>query len=83
MAGRPGTGGLAVDLGDWFETHTVRVRTNLHRYFAGNPGDLFTGRHFELYSRLGEENRFEASDVLAVRTLSVDIPWSEIGLSSR
>lgn len=74
MAGRPGTGGLAIDLGDWFETHQARVRENLHRYFAGNPGDLFTGRHFERYSVLAEENRFEASDVLAVRTLSVDIP---------
>jgi hypothetical protein len=74
MAGRTGTSGLAFDLGNWFESHELRVRKNLDRYFSGNPGDLFTGRHFERYSDQGADNSFEPSDVLAVRTLSVDVP---------
>jgi hypothetical protein len=74
MSGKTGASGLIIDLANWFETHQAQVRKDLHRYFAGNPGDQFTGRHFEPYSDLGEADRFGPSDVLAVRTLSVDVP---------
>jgi hypothetical protein len=66
--------GLAVDLGDWFEEHNAEVKTNFDRYFGGHRDDLFTGRHFEHYSAMGNPNRFEPSDLLAIEALSIGLP---------
>lgn len=67
-------GDLAVDLGDWFEVHATEIRANLERYFLGVGGDPFNGRHFERFSAMGDPNRFEATDILAVEALSVGVP---------
>lgn len=74
MAGDHSIGNFAVDLGEWFQDHRDKVQTNIRRYFAGNNGDLFTGRHFETFAALGEPDRFEATDVMAVEALSVKVP---------
>lgn len=66
--------GLALDLGDWFEERKTEVRANFARYFGGHGDDLFTGRHFEHYSAMGNPDRFEPSDLLAIEALSVRLP---------
>jgi hypothetical protein len=68
------TDGFAFDLGEWFSKHQAQVRRNLARYFGGEPGDKFSGRWFEKFSAIGDPNRFEPSDVLAVEALSVEVP---------
>lgn len=63
-----------IDLARWFESNASTVPANLDRYFGGNDGDLFTGRHFERYAAMGHPNRFEPSDLLAIESLSVSLP---------
>ena len=50
-----------------------RCRKNLHRYFGGRAGDEFSGRWFEKFAAIGDQDRFEPSDILAVEALSVDV----------
>ncbi|OBK23801.1 hypothetical protein A5634_05040 [Mycobacterium asiaticum] len=60
---------FAFDLADWFEANAERIAKDLDRYFTS-----FTGRWFEHFAALGDPNRFEASDLLAVEALSVQVP---------
>ncbi|GJN98641.1 DUF6308 family protein [Mycobacterium marinum] len=62
-----------IDLGDWFSDNAAPVQRNLRRYFQGAPGDLFTGRWFETFAAMSHPDRFEASDLLAVEALSVNV----------
>lgn len=64
---------FAVDLAEWFSTNAEQVDHDLRRYFGGGR-DAFTGRWFEEFATIGDPNRFEASDVLAVEALSVKVP---------
>lgn len=66
--------GFAFDLGEWFSDNAPQVRQNFSRYFAGGPGDQFTGRWFEKFAAMGDPNLFEPSDVVAVEALSVKVP---------
>ena len=65
--------GFAFDLGEWFSANEIQVRKNLHRYFGGRAGDEFSGRWFEKFAAIGDQDRFEPSDILAVEALSVDV----------
>lgn len=65
--------GFAFDLGDWFADNQTKIRRHLDRYFNGGPRDQFTGRWFEKFAELGEPNRFGASDIVAVESLSVRV----------
>ena len=67
------TDGFAFCLGEWFSTNRTQVRRNLGRYFGGKVNDRFTGRWFESFAAMGDPNRFEPSDVLAVEALSVKV----------
>jgi hypothetical protein len=49
------------------------VESHLKRYYGGGK-DKFTGRWFDEFAVTGDPNRFEASDVLAVEALSVEVP---------
>jgi hypothetical protein len=60
---------FAFDLADWFETNAEQIATDFDRYFTS-----FTGRWFEHFAAVGEPNRFGASDLVAVETLSVQVP---------
>jgi Family of unknown function (DUF6308) len=64
---------FGIDLADWFATNAEQVDSHLTRYFGGSK-DKFTGRWFEEFAAIGDPNRFEASDVLAVEALSVEVP---------
>jgi Family of unknown function (DUF6308) len=66
--------GFAFDLGKWFSDNAAVVRKSLGKYFSGKPNTRFTGRWFETFAAMGDANRFTPSDVLAVATLSVDVP---------
>jgi hypothetical protein len=66
--------GFAFDVANWFTENASTVDQNLKRYFSGKDGDRFTGRWFEDFAAIGDPNRFEASDLLAVETLSVQVP---------
>jgi hypothetical protein len=66
--------GFSFDLGEWFSDNHTQVQEDLHRYFDAKPGDKFTGRLFEKFAAMGDPNRFEPSDVLAVEALSVKVP---------
>jgi hypothetical protein len=66
--------GFAFDLGEWFDDNQTQVRKYLNRYFGGKAGDSFSGRWFEKFAAMGDPNRFEPSDVLAVEGLSVEVP---------
>ncbi|MGO9031791.1 DUF6308 family protein [Mycobacterium sp.] len=68
------TKGFAFDLGDWFDDHRKKVRRYLDRYFDGGPRDQFTGRWFERFAASGDPNRFGPSDLVAVESLSVNVP---------
>jgi hypothetical protein len=74
MLGAPPDEGLVVDLGDWFEERKAEVRADFDRHFGGHKDDLFTGRHFEHYSAIGNPNRFEPSDLRVIEALSVGLP---------
>jgi hypothetical protein len=59
------------DLTDWFTSNAEAVERDLKRYFGGDKSDAFTGRWFEEFAAIGDPNRFEPSDVLAVETRHV------------
>lgn len=61
------------DLAEWFADNADQVRSDLVGYFAGGKRP-FTGRWFEELAAIGDPNRFEASDILAVEALSVTVP---------
>jgi len=61
------------DIAQWFTTNTEQVESHLKRYFGGGK-DKFTGRWFDEFAAIANPNRFEASDVLAVEALSVEVP---------
>ena len=62
-------GRFAFDLAAWFERNAEQIATDFDRYFTS-----FTGRWFEQFSAVGDPNRFDASDLVAVETLSVQVP---------
>jgi hypothetical protein len=64
---------FAIHLGEWFSANQIQVRKNLDRYFGGRARDEFSGRWFEKFAAMGDPNRFEPSDILAVEALSVDV----------
>ncbi|OBG42933.1 DUF6308 family protein [Mycolicibacterium fortuitum] len=64
---------FAFDLAEWFSTNGEQVAHDLRRYFGGGR-DSFTGRWFEEFAAIGDPNRFEASDILAVEALNVAVP---------
>lgn len=66
--------GFAFDLGVWFSHNRTQVRKDITRYFGGKAGDTFSGRWFEKLAEMGDPNRFQSSDVLAVEALSVKVP---------
>jgi hypothetical protein len=63
-----------IELAQSFDENAERVDHDLRRYFGGKPGDLFTGRWFDHFAAMGDPNRFEASDIVAVESLSVEVP---------
>lgn len=65
---------FAFDLAEWFAKNADQVDRHLRRYFDGKPGDLFTGRWFDHFAAIGDPNRFEASDIIAVEALKVEVP---------
>ncbi|MCW2527155.1 MAG: hypothetical protein JWM76_2015, partial [Pseudonocardiales bacterium] len=60
---------FAFDLADWFEANAKQIGEDYDRYFTS-----FTGRWFEHFGSVGDPNRFDASDLVAVETLSVQVP---------
>jgi hypothetical protein len=64
---------FAFDLAQWFTDRGAEVERDILRYFDGKTGDEFTGRWFEHFAAIGDPNRFEASDLIAVETLSVKV----------
>ena len=65
--------GFGFDLANWFIENADQVDRDLTRYFGGGKSP-FTGRWFEEFAPIGDPNRFEPSDVLAVEALSVKVP---------
>jgi hypothetical protein len=65
---------FAFDLAEWFTENSEQVDHHLRRYFSGRPGDLFTGRWFDQFAAIADPNRFEASDLIAVEALKVEVP---------
>lgn len=61
------------DLAEWFSDNADQIRSDLVGYFGGGK-QPFTGRWFEELAAIGDPNRFEASDLLAVEALSVTVP---------
>jgi hypothetical protein len=61
------------ELAAWFAENADQVRSDLVGYFGGGK-EPFTGRWFEEFAAIGDPNRFETSDVLAVEALSVAVP---------
>ncbi len=66
-----------IDLTQWFDENSEQVDRDLRRYFDAEPGDMFTGRWFDHFAAIGDPNRFEASDIVAVEALSVEVPPPE------
>jgi hypothetical protein len=66
--------GFAFDLGEWFSGNHAQVQEDLNTYFGGAAGDRFSGRWFEKFAAMGDPNRFQPSDVLAVEALSMRVP---------
>ncbi|ODQ93427.1 hypothetical protein BHQ17_13375 [Mycolicibacterium holsaticum] len=60
---------FAFDLAGWFEANAEQIAEYFDRYFTS-----FTGRWFEHFAAVGDPNRFEASDLVAVESLSVQVP---------
>lgn len=60
---------FAFDLAEWFEANARQIGEDYDRYFTS-----FTGRWFEHFGAVGDPNRFDASDLVAVETLSVQVP---------
>lgn len=65
---------FAFELDGWFIQHRDEVRGDLERYFSGTEGDQFTGRWFEPFAGMGDPASFGAADLLAVESLSVQVP---------
>ena len=63
------------DLAEWFSDNADRVHSDLVGYFGGGE-QPFTGRWFEEFSAISDPDRFEAVDLLAVKSLSVTCPPS-------
>lgn len=61
------------DLAPWFTDNADQIRRDLQSYFGGGK-ESFTGRWFDEFAAIGDPNRFEASDVLAVEALKVEVP---------
>jgi hypothetical protein len=61
------------DLAAWFTDNAHQIRRDLQSYFEGGK-EPFTGRWFDEFAAIGDPNRFEASDVLAVEALKVEVP---------
>lgn len=61
------------DLANWFTDNADQIRRDLTTYFGGGA-QSFTGRWFDEFAAIGDPNRFEASDLLAVEALSVQVP---------
>lgn len=61
------------DLTAWFTDNADQVNSDLKGYFGGGA-DPFTGRWFDEFAAMGDPNRFEATDILAVEALSVTVP---------
>ena len=59
---------FAFDLAAWFEANAKQIGEDHDRYFTS-----FTGRWFEYFGAVGDPNRFDASDLVAVETLSVQV----------
>ncbi|KAA0109936.1 DUF6308 family protein [Mycolicibacterium sp. P1-5] len=57
------------DLADWFEANAKHISEDYDRYFTS-----FTRRWFEHFGAVGDPNRFDSSDLVAVETLSVQVP---------
>src|SRR5690242_7694487 len=64
---------FGLDLAEWFTKHAEQVEEHLRRYFGGGK-NKFTGRWFDEFAAIGDPNRFEASDIVAVEALSVEVP---------
>jgi hypothetical protein len=62
------------DLAEWFTNNADQVCQDLKSYFGGTAESAFTGRWFDEFAAIGDPNRFEASDLLAVEALSVEVP---------
>lgn len=60
---------FAFDLAEWFEANAKQIGEDYDRYFTS-----FTGRWFEHFGAVGDPNRFDASDLVAVEALSVQVP---------
>ena len=60
---------FAFDLAAWFEANAKQIGEDYDRYFTS-----FTGRWFEHFGAVADPNRFDASDLVAVETLSVQVP---------
>jgi len=65
---------FAFDLAEWFTDNAEQVDRHLCRYFGGKAGDQFTGRWFDHFAAIADPNRFEASDLIAVEALKVEVP---------
>lgn len=61
------------DLAAWFTDNADQIRKDLQGYFGGGK-ERFTGRWFDEFAAIGDPNRFEASDLLAVQALNVEVP---------
>ena len=66
--------GSPADLGEWFVSNRDTIRKDLDRYFGEESKNRSSGRWFEKFGAMGDPNRFEASDLLAVEALSADVP---------
>lgn len=60
---------FAFDLTEWFQTNAAQIAEDFDRYFSS-----FTGRWFEHFGAVGDPHRFEASDLIAIEALSVQVP---------
>jgi hypothetical protein len=72
-AGLAGVARFGFDLANWFTDNADQIQRDLTSYFGGGE-DRFTGRWFDEFAAIGDPNRFEASDLLAVEAVSVQVP---------
>jgi hypothetical protein len=68
-----GVARFGFDLADWFTVNADQIQRDLSTYFGGGK-EPFTGRWFDEFAAIGDPNRFEASDLLAVEALNVQVP---------
>lgn len=60
----------SIGLLSFLRANDAQVRADLHTYFGGS---LYTGRHFETYSRHSNMHGFDGNDIAAVMSLSVQV----------